>query len=586
MQKAAQNLKYPVLSIILVLVFASINLADWQKIQNLHLPDSDDVTRVLEVRAWLLGQDFYDMVLHSSNPPNGVDMHWSRVSDLPLAFTQILISPFFDTQLTEKIAIFITPLWLGAIFAIFTGLVAQKLSGAKSAFWIAIFITILTDSVTFAFIPGRVDHHGIQLITLMLMLYGLLHNSYKGVWVAGFALALSLTIGFELLPLQLILVSWLVLVWGFGGAKRKTQIIGFCVSLCLFICIGFLINNSPKDYFIGANDELSIAQLLPILSGSILLGLSAKFLSEKPLFIRGLVLLAISACVAIIALQFPILFARLYWQVSPLLRELWLKEIGEMFPMRTFPLKMQIEGGMFAIIGTIVAIFALLNTLQKKSESARENIENWALFAPALLILATLTFFYQMRVFTHANTLAIIVISAQIALIYENQKLLYALAAFIALGPLSPDLISRLIPQSAQNDNSKYNYGGEMKCHSAPDFAHLAQMPKGLALTNINMGSETIFLSGHNAISTSFHRDMGKDIAYDIWISAPTMAKQKIKARRINYVAFCAKSTEIPSISKYAPNGLLAQLSRGQVPEYLEEIKSNGDTDVIAFKVK
>ncbi len=586
MQKAGQIFKYPILFIFLILLFAIIYQSDWQKIQNLYLPDSDDVTRALEVRAWLMGQDFYDMVLHSSNPPNGVDMHWSRISDLPLAITQLLLRPFFEQNIAEKIALFFTPLWLGAIFTILCGLVAQKLSGAKYAFWIAIGVTILTDSVTFAFIPGRVDHHGIQLITLMLMIYGLLNNCIRGGMVAGFALALSLTIGFELLPLQLILTAWLVLVWGFGGQTRKDQIIGFCGSIFVFITLGFLINNSPKDYFTPANDELSIAQLIPIWIGSVLLGICAIYLSGRKLFIRLAGLLGITLCLSLTALQFPILFARLYWQVSPLLRELWLDEIGEMFPMRTFPIAMQIEGGMFAIMGTIAAWILLIASIRTNGEKRRANIEKWALFAPALLILTALTFFYQMRVFTHANTLAIIVVSAFIAQIIDNYKLLYALLAFIILSPTSPDLLSQLIPQDLANNNSKYNYGGEMKCHSAPDFAHLRQMPKGLALTNINMGSETIFLSGHNAISTSFHRDMGKDIAYDIWISSPDAAKQKIKARGIDYVAFCNKSTEIPSISNYAPNGLLGQLSRGQIPEYLEEIRSNGDTDVIAFKVK
>ena len=591
MQIVQQNSKnpiivYPIVFIALVLVLAIINQSDWQKIQNLYLPDSDDVTRALEVRAWLIGQDFYDMVLHSSNPPNGVDMHWSRVSDLPLAITHLLLRPFFEVGTAEKIALFVTPLWLGAIFAILTGLVALKLSGVKNAFWIAIAITILTDSVTFAFIPGRVDHHGLQLISLMLMLNGLLINSIKGGIVSGFALALSLTIGFELLPLQLILTAWLVFVWGLGGQSRKEQIIGFCAALIIFITIGLVINNSPKDYFMGANDELSIAQLLPIWAGSVLLGISAFFFSGKKLWLRLAALFGIALSVALIALQFPILFSKLYWQVSPLLRKLWLNEIGEMFPMRNFPLKMQIEGGMFAILGTIAAIFTFTRAFLSKSSQSRESIENWALFAPALLILTALTFFYQMRVFTHANTLAIIVVSAFIAQVFGNYRLIYGLVAFVALSPLSPDLISRFIPQGLANNGRKYNYGGEMKCHSAPDFAHLAKLPKGLALTNINMGSETIFLSRHNAISTSFHRDMGKDIAYDIWLAQPIVARQKIKARGINYVAYCQKSTEIGSISNYAPGGLMAQLAKGQIPEYLEPIAPQTETDVIAFKVK
>ena len=49
------------------------------------LPDSDDVARVMEVRNWIDGQGFYDMLLHRANPPIGAQLHWSRLSDLPLA---------------------------------------------------------------------------------------------------------------------------------------------------------------------------------------------------------------------------------------------------------------------------------------------------------------------------------------------------------------------------------------------------------------------------------------------------------------------------------------------------------------------
>ena len=41
--------------------------------------DPDDVMRLLEVRDWLRGQSWFDVVQHRMNLPAGLSMHWSRL---------------------------------------------------------------------------------------------------------------------------------------------------------------------------------------------------------------------------------------------------------------------------------------------------------------------------------------------------------------------------------------------------------------------------------------------------------------------------------------------------------------------------
>ena len=38
-----------------------------------------------QVRDWMAGQSWFDVVQHRLNPPLGVDMHWSRLVDAPIA---------------------------------------------------------------------------------------------------------------------------------------------------------------------------------------------------------------------------------------------------------------------------------------------------------------------------------------------------------------------------------------------------------------------------------------------------------------------------------------------------------------------
>src|SRR6202007_1565415 len=45
----------------------------------------DDAMRLVEVRDWRAGQAWFDLHQYRLDPPTGVDMHWTRVVDVPLA---------------------------------------------------------------------------------------------------------------------------------------------------------------------------------------------------------------------------------------------------------------------------------------------------------------------------------------------------------------------------------------------------------------------------------------------------------------------------------------------------------------------
>ena len=57
----------------------------WSAIHWLSLGDTDDNMRLMQVRAWLDGQGWYDLRNYRLNPPQGFDIHWSRIVDLPIA---------------------------------------------------------------------------------------------------------------------------------------------------------------------------------------------------------------------------------------------------------------------------------------------------------------------------------------------------------------------------------------------------------------------------------------------------------------------------------------------------------------------
>src|SRR5262245_58640260 len=68
------------------------------------LPDTDDNLRMAQVRAWLDGQGWYDLVQHRFDPAHGgANIHWSRLVDLPIAGLILLFKPLVGGADAERI---------------------------------------------------------------------------------------------------------------------------------------------------------------------------------------------------------------------------------------------------------------------------------------------------------------------------------------------------------------------------------------------------------------------------------------------------------------------------------------------------
>ncbi|MFX7747817.1 hypothetical protein ABTK03_20785, partial [Acinetobacter baumannii] len=74
------------------------------------LGDTDDNMRLMQVRALLHGQGWYDLRQYRLNPPQGFDIHWTRIVDLPIAALILLLKPIAGSVWAERWACGIAPL--------------------------------------------------------------------------------------------------------------------------------------------------------------------------------------------------------------------------------------------------------------------------------------------------------------------------------------------------------------------------------------------------------------------------------------------------------------------------------------------
>src|SRR3569833_1230840 len=83
----------------------------WNAIHWLSLGDTDDNMRLMQVRALLAGQGWYDLTNYRLDPAmGGYNIHWSRLCDLPIAGLILVFKPFIGTAAAEKWACGIAPL--------------------------------------------------------------------------------------------------------------------------------------------------------------------------------------------------------------------------------------------------------------------------------------------------------------------------------------------------------------------------------------------------------------------------------------------------------------------------------------------
>lgn len=586
--KITTILRRLILAAMIIGTMVQIAIPAWQNAMNWRLPDNDDAMRVLQVRAWLDGQGFYDIINHRLNPPNGGDVHWSRLGDIPLALFNLLFRPLLGLEMGEKAAAFFTPLALGAVFVLVCGKAAHAMENSRISFFVAVFAALSTAGAMSYFVAGRVDHHGLQLIFLVSSFWGLFAHNKKGAIFAGLMTAASLTIGFEIVPILAIMIAWVAIIWAIRGENVKAQAFYFSIAFAIGTVIGFFINVPPSEYLISVNDALSIAQVLPILAGCFGLGLAAVFLSKRATHIRFIALPIIGGLVIAVGAQFPILMRQLYWQIDPLLVRLWVNAIVETHPLTKTDPSVQLSLGLFAVLMSAAAVLKLIavimDAIQNPDDVHNRDVDNWSLLAVVLVSVTLMAVFWQARVAGQASTIAAFSASALITGIYKKQGLKKALLIGLVLNPLMPAMAAtaykKLYPKKTQ-----YAVGGGGTCRGLKAYGELAKLPKGLVAAPIDFGAQTLIATHHEVLAAPYHRNQGNIVSYRIFMASPDVARALLAQSNVDYLAICTMSAEVGIISREAPGGLMAQLKDDHAPDYLRPISTPTGSNIHAFEV-
>lgn len=539
----------------------------WGAINAFVLSDTDDNMRIMQVRALIAGQDWFDLRQHRLNPPFGADIHWSRLVDLPIAAIKLALAPFVGGPVAEKAAVALAPLLPMAAAMAAVAVTARRLI-SPWAFAFAIAILLCGYSVRNQWAPLRIDHHGWQLALLAIAVASLADpKRARGGALLGIATALSLVIGLEMLLYLALLGGIAVLMWVRDPAQGR-RLATYGASLAGGTALGFLIfasyaNRAPVC------DALSPVWLSVVAAGGAI-AVAMALLAPRSWPLRlGLAGAAGAALAAGFALAWPHCLGRLEG-ASPELVQLWLGNVREARPLYMHGYSTAISVAALPVAGLVG--FAIMLWRHRGEEA---KLVAWgATAAPALL--AALLLLWQSRAGPAAQLLAVPGATALVWLTITSRlmpvRVVGTFALFLLASGLLPQLVLRYFPPKPRPGMNVVNKANNL-CPTLWALKPVAQVPRGQVLTFVDLAPRLIALTHHDAVAGPYHRNGGDIVdVMRAFRGSAEAARATVERRRIDYVLICPGLSESTVYASQARQGFYMQLARGKVPDWLQPV--------------
>jgi hypothetical protein len=574
---------------IVLLVWLSFVLghiySEWKNIRFFDLSDTDDNMRIMQVRALLHGQGWFDLRQYRLNPPFGANIHWSRLVDLPIAGLILLLRPFLGGAGAERWAVAIAPtlpylLLLGSL-----ALATRRLIDPR-AYPLAVLALFFAASTNGMFMPERIDHHGWQLALLGLGLAGIADSKrIRGGLTLGISSALSLAIGLEMLIYIAIGGAAMALFW-VTDAEERDRLRAYAVSLSGGAALSFLVfasyaNRAPVC------DALSPVWLSDaLLGGALLYGLSLLSLSDWKKRLAAAALAGV-AVAAFHALTWPHCLQRLEG-VSPEVYQLWLSHVKEARPVYTHGWRTASTIAALPVTGLIG--WGLLAWLCRRDPVRLRRV--LAVAAPGLA--AAVLLLWQTRTGPAAQMMATIGAAALawylVPIVWRAKssvvRILGVATIVVASAGAAVPLVVSLIPEEKSTPLQKAVGQANYQCWTLRGLRPVALQPKGMVFTFIDIAPRLIAVTDHDSVTGPYHRN-GDQIAdvMNAFRGDADQAHRLIAKYHSTYLLTCPTSSTTTIFMSEAPKGFYAQLARGQVPGWLAPVQLPKDSPYKMWRV-
>ncbi|MCF6221806.1 MAG: hypothetical protein L3J65_11905 [Robiginitomaculum sp.] len=565
-----------------------------------ELANNDDYMRMVEIRDWLGGQNWFDMHQYRLNPVDPLYSHWSRLSDVLIGGPIKILTPLLGQAKAELVTVIAYPSIMLIIYLYLVTALSGKLFKSRATPVVSAAILILSFGVFTQFGMGRIDHHSLQIVMALATCWFIITslNKPKNMIYAGILCGVGLYVGIESAPYVAAACIAVVLVWVFAENMAAQKLRYFSLAMAATTVICLLISAPPTRWFTPSCDALSVVYTqLTLAVALIMWGLSlASNRIKTPIgrFVLAGVFGSLALLVTVVL--YPHCMEGPYANLDPRLVEIWLSNVAEAGNFIQF-LADGIASGVAAIFLPVLAIAGYF-WVAKTEDKSLALIERTMFIFVVLTLIAGLL---QTRLMFVSNALAIPLAASVVLRLLSwagkfkprAKMVLIRSAIIIALSPVTlPILISMVAPsddanEAAANNNTQKSGLEAPECFSQTVLGKLTALPAGTALTQIDLGAPILKFTDLSVTSAPYHRNTsGILAALDMFIEDEATAKRAVAKMRADYVIACRDSNETKMMLGYGPDGMLAKLIAGEVPSWLEKVKLDTEGVLLVYRVK
>lgn len=540
------------------------------------LGDTDDATRLVQVRELLAGAGWWNLTLPRMGFTEPLVSHWSRLIDAPVA---ILLWAFGLVMGADAAELAVRILWPSLLLAVFIRLLVHEaeIRAGEAGALVLLVMAVTCLSGLFQFRMGRIDHHNAMILGTVAGLLALVRAADRpavGYW-AGALMGLGLAVGYEPLALTLPMLALAA-----AAAIFRTQWLdglrNALVAMAGVLAAALVLTTPPWRLGAVACDALALNMVLLVAAGALTCEVLARHGRARPLWQR-LAILGAGGVVAGLAYLSagPVCIGGPFAMVSLEAKRLWLADVSE-----TQSLFTALPANPTPMIVFLVFVAAGIGAAASTCRSAPTP----AHLAMLVLVAGSLPpALWQTKFIPYASWLAAFALAIRIAALRETANVSALSARLMAIMSLNQSTLALviapllLVAGTAKDVVDGKAVLGAEACRTTPAIAALAKLPPGRMANEIDIGPFIVALTPHAVLAAPYHRiDRAIVTSQQIFMSVPVEAERLLRGTGADYLVACiapaVDGRADPSESGAVAGSLRARLAAGEPIAFLDEI--------------
>lgn len=572
-------LRQPNFATLLVLVWLVVALVllllHWPQTAETLL-DTDDAMRLVQLRAWFNGPGlmagWFDMHVARMQPPLGVDMHWSRLVDAGLAGLLMMFQMFTEQADAERLMrawwplLWLLPTMVGMVA------IAWRIAGREAAM-VALLLTLAAVPAYQQFMPGRIDHHNVQIALTFLTAAAMVWSD-RVRWAAvaaGALTGLALAIGFESLP-YLAACGMAFALRYVADRDAAPALALYGLSLAGSMLAAFGVSVGPEHWARATCDTIAINSTASAICAGLLLALAGLLAHQHQVTRIAAVLGVGTAATAVLLLLEPRCAGGPTAMIDPAIWPIWLGEVREMQPLfsvwRSNPLTAAAIAAFPMVATTAVLILARERGLRR---------DFGFLAASLVFIVAVAMMIVVIRAFSYAVWFGMPLVAVLGLRLFEAmglKSLSGRLAAGLALTPLVLSSGAITIAVAAGlSDSDDFARPASRACFATASYAPLRDLEPGVVAADVSLGPYLLALTPHSVLAAPYHRlSSGIVTAHRALAAPPEEARGVLLDAAADYVLVCGPRPPDGLAEPARRRSLWGRLRAGVVPDWLEPL--------------